>query len=143
MRSLDLGGSGRKWGPGFPIRKSRSSGEMCIRDSCLSIPEGERLAEKTFNPRLGIEGGLSILGTTGIVEPMSRQALIETIRLDIRVKRAAGAAFLILAPGNYGLDFLEETYGIQPSEAVKCSNYIGEALDCLLYTSIMPRLMIT
>ena len=96
---------------------------------CISIPEGERLAEKTFNPRLGIEGGLSILGTTGIVEPMSRQALIETIRLDIRVKRAAGAAFLILAPGNYGLDFLEENYGIQPSEAVKCSNYIGEALD--------------
>lgn len=96
---------------------------------CISIPEGERLAEKTFNPRLGIEGGLSILGTTGIVEPMSRKALIETIRLDIRVKRAAGAAFLILAPGNYGLDFLEENYGIQPSEAVKCSNYIGEALD--------------
>ena len=58
-----------------------------------------------------------------------RSQVLPHIRLDIRVKRAAGAAFLILAPGNYGLDFLEENYGIQPSEAVKCSNYIGEALD--------------
>ena len=75
----------------------------------ISIPEGERLAAKTFNPRLGIQGGLSVLGTSGIVEPMSEQALIDTIRLDLKVKRAGGSPYLIAAPGNYGLDFLKDT----------------------------------
>lgn len=95
----------------------------------ISVPEGERLAAKTFNPRLGIEGGISILGTTGIVEPMSEQALIDTIRLDLKVKLASGNPFLIAAPGNYGLDFLKASYGIEPDEAVKCSNYIGQTLE--------------
>lgn len=95
----------------------------------ISIPEGERLAAKTFNPRLGIQGGLSVLGTSGIVEPMSEQALIDTIRLDLKVKRAGGSLYLIAAPGNYGLDFLKDTYGMDPEEAVKCSNYIGQTMD--------------
>lgn len=95
----------------------------------ISIPEGERLAAKTFNPRLGIQGGLSVLGTSGIVEPMSEQALIDTIRLDLKVKRAGGSPYLIVAPGNYGLDFLKDTYGMDPEEAVKCSNYIGQTMD--------------
>lgn len=95
----------------------------------ISIPEGERLATKTFNPRLGIEGGLSILGTSGIVEPMSEQALLDTIYVDIRVQKATGNEYLIMAPGNYGLNFLESAYGIQDEDIVKCSNYIGQSMD--------------
>ncbi len=95
----------------------------------ISIPEGRRLAAKTFNPRLGIEGGLSVLGTSGIVEPMSEQALIDTIRAEIRVKLAEGRKILVFTPGNYGLDFLKDTYKIEETDIVKCSNYIGQAID--------------
>lgn len=96
----------------------------------ISIPEGERLAAKTFNPRLGIEGGLSILGTSGIVEPMSEQAIIDTIRVDMKVRLAENKAhYLVMAPGNYGLSFLQEAYGLPETSVVKCSNYIGESLD--------------
>ncbi len=95
----------------------------------ISVPEGERLAAKTFNPRLGIEGGLSILGTSGMVEPMSEQALVDTIRLEMQVKLAENKDYLIITPGNYGLDFLKNTYGIETEDVVKCSNYIGQTLD--------------
>lgn len=95
----------------------------------ISIPEGERLAAGTFNPRLGIEGGLSILGTTGIVEPMSEQALVDTIRVEMKVCMAGRYRYLIVAPGNYGLDFLSEQYGMKDEDVVKCSNYIGQTLD--------------
>ena len=93
------------------------------------VPQGEALAEKTFNPRLGIEGGISILGTSGIVEPMSIQAIVETTALELRQAAAAGARQVVLTPGNYGLDFWEE-HGINDmAPIVKCSNFIGEALD--------------
>ena len=95
----------------------------------ISIPEGKRLAAGTFNPRLGIEGGLSILGTTGIVEPMSEQALVDTIRVEMKVCMAGRYRYLIVAPGNYGLDFLSEQYGMKDEDVVKCSNYIGQTLD--------------
>ncbi len=94
------------------------------------VPGGEEAAEKTFNPKLGIEGGISILGTSGIVEPMSRQALTDTIALELRQHFAEGHRRLILTPGNYGMDYLRgrdaDTLGIP---VVKCSNFIGEALD--------------
>lgn len=92
-------------------------------------PEGEQIAGKTFNPYLGIQGGISILGTTGIVEPMSEAALIETIRISVRQKAALGEKILLAVPGNYGEDFLKTTLNIHPDRAVKCSNYIGETLD--------------
>ena len=95
----------------------------------IEIPGGQELAEKTFNPRIGIEGGLSVLGTSGIVEPMSEQALIDTIEVEIKVKLAAKREIILAAPGNYGLDFLEEKWQIQKEEAVKCSNYVGETID--------------
>ena len=98
-------------------------------DTVISMPEGVELARRTFNPRLGIEGGLSVLGTTGIVEPMSEKALVDTIQVEINVKRAAGELYLLAAPGNYGLDFLNTQYEIPESRAVKCSNYVGDTID--------------
>lgn len=95
----------------------------------IEIPEGAELAEKTFNPRLGIEGGLSVLGTSGIVEPMSEEAIKETIRAQLSVRRAEGYRDVILVPGNYGLDFLRKREGIDVDAAVKCSNFIGDAID--------------
>ena len=75
----------------------------------ISVPGGERLAESTFNPRLGIVGGISILGTTGIVEPMSSRALLETIRAELKQRRAEGFDYVVASPGNYGLDFMRRT----------------------------------
>lgn len=94
----------------------------------IRIPGGAEAARKTFNPKLGVEGGLSVLGTSGVVEPMSEQALVDTIALEIR--QAAAGHDLILTPGNYGADFLHaqklDTLGVP---VVKCSNFIGDALD--------------
>lgn len=96
----------------------------------ISIPEGEALASKTFNPRLGIVGGISVLGTSGIVEPMSEQALIDTIRVEIRQRLCGTTKDLLIVPGNYGIDFLEQYgHGLSLEDAVKCSNFVGEALD--------------
>lgn len=95
----------------------------------VSIPEGQRIAEQTFNAMLGVEGGLSILGTTGIVEPMSEKALVDTIEVKIR-QVAAESKALILTPGNYGERFIAEKAMDQMGiPVVKCSNFIGEALD--------------
>ena len=95
----------------------------------ISAPDGETLAKKTFNPRLGIEGGISILGTTGIVEPMSEQALVDTIHVELRQRREGGADYVLLAPGNYGVDYIKGTMGIDPATAVMTSNFIGDALE--------------
>lgn len=95
----------------------------------ISVPEGEMLAKKTFNPRLGIVGGISILGTTGIVEPMSEQALVDTIRVELRQRRATGADYVLLTPGNYGADFIRQGLGIDLNIAVLTSNFIGDTLD--------------
>ena len=95
----------------------------------ISAPAGVELAKKTFNPRLGIQGGISILGTTGIVEPMSEQALIETIRVELRQRRAEGADYALLTPGNYGADFLKDSLQVDWKRAVLTSNFIGDSLD--------------
>ena len=93
------------------------------------VPDGEALAKKTFNPQLGIQGGISILGTTGIVEPKSVQALVDTIGLEIRQRRALGEEALLLTPGNYGMEFLKDRPEFASMTPVQCSNYIGEAFD--------------
>jgi cobalt-precorrin-5B (C1)-methyltransferase len=95
----------------------------------ISIPEGENLSRRTFNPKLGIEGGISVLGTSGIVEPMSSQALIDCIGLELRALYAAGARHVVLTPGNYGEAFLKAHPFMNGAPTVKCSNYIGEAID--------------
>lgn len=116
----------------------------------ISAPDGEAIAEKTFNPKLGIVGGISILGTTGIVEPMSDRAIVETIRAQMRVQKAQGRRYVIAAPGNYGLAFLQEQYGLErngqeqinrerngqenareaaETTVVQISNFAGEAVE--------------
>ena len=95
----------------------------------ISIPGGEETAKKTFNPRLGIIGGLSVLGTSGIVEPMSEKALTDTIYLEMKMLRDGGHRYCYVVPGNYGTDFLERTLRADPELAVKCSNYVGETID--------------
>ena len=95
----------------------------------ISVPEGERIAEKTFNPRLGIVGGISILGTSGIVEPMSETALIDTVKTEMNFRAAEGNRVLLVVPGNYGKDFSDNIPGIDADFAVKCSNFVGEMLD--------------
>ena len=95
----------------------------------ISVPEGETLAAQTFNPRLGITGGISILGTSGIVEPMSSRALLETIRVELNQKRAMGYSIVAVSPGNYGLDYMKRTYGYDLDKSVKCSNFIGDTID--------------
>ena len=93
------------------------------------VPGGRELAGKTFNPRLGIEDGISIIGTSGVVEPMSTRALLETIRLELNQRRLEGAESIVVSPGNYGLAFMKERYGYDLNNAVKCSNYIGDTID--------------
>lgn len=100
-------------------------GEYLIR---IKIPQGESLADKTFNPRLGIRGGISVLGTSGIVRPMSQQALGDTIRLEIHMKAVENQDSLILVPGNYGEHFLKETLGISPEHGVRCGNFVADAV---------------
>lgn len=89
---------------------------------------GDEIAQKTFNPRLGIRDGISILGTTGIVEPMSEAALVDTIRVEIHQKKVLGEKKLLMAFGNYGQEFLKKDYGLDLDSAVKCSNFIKDAL---------------
>ncbi len=96
----------------------------------ISVPGGEVAAKKTFNPQLGITGGISILGTSGIVEPMSEQALLDTIAIEIRQAGCGQKDRLILTPGNYGADYLRSSAGLPGLvPQVKCSNYIGNAID--------------
>ena len=95
----------------------------------ISVPEGREIAQQTFNPRLGIEGGISILGTSGIVEPMSEKALLDTISIEMNQRRLVNGDVLVLSPGNYGQAFMEKAYGYDLDKSVKCSNYIGAAID--------------
>lgn len=95
----------------------------------ISVPGGEEIARKTFNPRLGITGGISILGTTGIVEPMSERALIESIRVEMKQRHVQGEEYILATPGNYGADYLKENMTLPYEKNIKCSNYVGETID--------------
>ena len=108
----------------------------------ISVPMGIQIAKKTFNPRLGIEGGISILGTTGIVEPMSEQALIDTISVELDVRRAQNEEFIIVTPGNYGQDFLRDNLGIAVDKCVKCSNFIGDTIDMCIEKGFKSMLLV-
>ena len=95
----------------------------------ITVPQGEALAGRTFNPRLGIEGGISILGTGGIVRPMSEAAIIDSVLLELDMVYAAGSRDVLITPGNYGEDFARDMLGLKLGRAAQCSNYIGAAID--------------
>ena len=108
----------------------------------ISAPKGVDIAKKTFNPNLGITGGISILGTTGIVEPMSEQALIDTIKTEINMHKAQGEKVFLVAPGNYGQDFLLNTLNIELKRSIKCSNYIGDTIDMVCDSGAKAMLLV-
>lgn len=95
----------------------------------ISVPEGERLCRQTFNPRLGIVGGISILGSSGIVEPMSEKALVDTIEAEFKIYKAKKISHVIGVLGNYGERYVKEELGLSHCPCVKMSNYIGESID--------------
>lgn len=109
----------------------------------VSVPKGEEIAMKTFNPRLGIEGGISILGTSGIVEPMSEAALIKSIEVEMRQKVENGAKYLLITPGNYGAAYIKEHLSLPFEENIKCSNYVGETLDMAVSMGVEGILFIS
>ena len=94
----------------------------------ISIPAGVELANKTFNPRLGIVGGISVLGTTGIVRPMSEDAIVQTIRAEISMRAALHYTVLPVVPGNYGMDFLTHEFGFDFGFAVESSNFSYDSI---------------
>ncbi|HCM91155.1 MAG TPA: cobalamin biosynthesis protein CbiD [Lachnospiraceae bacterium] len=95
----------------------------------ISVENGDILADKTFNPQLGIEGGISILGTSGILEPMSEKAIVDTIEVQIKQQAALGKKSLLVTPGLYGQSYVKNDLGMSLEGAVKCSNFIGETID--------------
>ncbi len=96
----------------------------------VMVENGVEIAKKTFNERLGIIGGISILGTSGLVLPMSKTALLETIEADIkfRLKNSENKT-VYMAPGNIGARFLEQNFGIESKTVAIISNFIGESID--------------
>lgn len=109
----------------------------------ISVPEGEKIARKTFNPRLGIVGGISILGTSGIVEPMSEKALIDSIRVEMTQHAAMGEQYMLVTPGNYGADYLREHMELPFEKNIKCSNYVGETIDMAVDMGVKGILFIS
>lgn len=128
------------------IKKSKSL-QQHLKDKSirvvLSVEDGEKLSQRTFNPKLGIRGGISILGTSGIVEPMSEKALVDTIKTElnqfVELKKDLP---LLICPGNYGQDYIKEQLFIDISKSVKVSNYIGDALDYIVYLGIKEVLFV-
>lgn len=100
----------------------------------IGCKNGEQIAQRTFNPRLGIVGGISILGTTGIVEPKSMAAFQASIQVYIRVAVGDLPDAIVLAPGNLGQRFARNALGIPTKRVVQMSNFIGLALEYLQQT---------
>lgn len=119
--------------------KHEYSGGLCAE---IFVPNGAEIAKRTYNPRMGIVGGISILGTSGIVEPMSTAALVQTVRIEARSVRAEGRTALPLTLGNFGEQFVRDKLPFSSENCVTCSNYIGEALDIALELGFSSVLII-
>ena len=115
-----------------PEESEAAAGKIPGFDVIIDIPGGREAAAKTLNASLGIVGGLSVLGTTGIVKPMSEQALLDTIRVEISQRLALGDEVLYMTPGNYGETFMQAHYPQAAAHVIKVSNYIGDSLDMAL-----------
>lgn len=94
----------------------------------IFAPQGQEIAKRTFNSNLGIEGGISIIGTTGIVDPMSDEGWKKALSAELAIKRAEGRETIILVPGNIGRDIMAKSYGADLDGIVKMSNFIGYML---------------
>lgn len=123
-------------------RAAREAGYTGGFSVVVSAENGEKLSKQTYNEHLGVIGGISILGTSGVVEPMSEKALTDTIRLELDSLYAAGQRIAFLCPGNYGADFARDALGLDLECAVKCSNYIGETLDHAAFRGFADILLI-
>ncbi|WP_340608352.1 cobalt-precorrin-5B (C(1))-methyltransferase CbiD [Xenorhabdus bharatensis] len=98
-------------------------------DILIFAPEGEERAKQTYNDRLGIKGGISIIGTTGIVTPMSEESWKRSLALELETKRASGLDRIIFVPGNHGERFVSQQLGIDASYVVTMSNFVGYMLQ--------------
>ena len=102
------------------------------KDKSLKItifaPKGEAVAKKTFNPRLGIVGGISIIGTTGIVEPMSDEVWRKSLSIELQMKKEQGLDKIIFVPGNHGEQFIREKLNLDMKYVIRTSNFVGYML---------------
>lgn len=112
-------------------------------DVIISIPAGVELAKKTFNPRLGIQGGISVLGTSGIVVPMSEEALMKSIEIEMNMRLADGNGYLLITPGNYGEDFVKVHMDVDFTRNMKCSNFVGETIDMAVNRDVKGILFVS
>jgi cobalt-precorrin-5B (C1)-methyltransferase len=103
--------------------------ENCGFDLVIGCVNGESIAKKTFNPRLGIVGGISILGTSGIVEPLSLASWIASIEVYVRVALGIDAKSIALLPGKIGRVYAKEVLGLPENRSVQIANFLGDALD--------------
>jgi len=130
---------GLKVPPGEPAINPapRAMIERAVRDAVgaravrvtVSVPGGETVARRTFNPRLGIEGGISILGTTGVVRPMDESSILESLTLELGILRSLGVRDLVLTFGNTGELALRKAWGIEGRCVIQTGNYPGHVLD--------------
>jgi len=111
------------------IRQNLAAVTNNLLSITISVPEGEAIAKRTFNPRLGIEGGISIIGVSGIVKPFSEEAFIDSIRKCITIAKASGAKRVVINSGGKSERFVKALYPDLPQQAfVEYGNYIGETL---------------
>lgn len=103
----------------------KSLGKNKVLKITIFVPQGEEIAKKTFNPKLGIVGGISIIGTTGIVEPMSDEGWKKSISIELQMKKEQGLDKIILVPGNHGEQFIKEKLELDTKYVVRTSNFIG------------------
>ena len=113
-----------------PLPAGRGRGRVCQGWLCtISVPNGEEIARRTFNPRLGIEGGISIIGVSGIVKPFSEEAFIDSIRKCMTVAKASGTDRVVINSGGKSERYVKTLYPTLPRQAfVEYGNYIGETL---------------